>query len=141
MEPLFRDYGGLKQFHGRVATVQVYEDNSLVRSALEQAGAGQVLVVDGGGSLRCALVGDRLAALAHKHGWAGIVVYGCIRDSVALGTIPVGVKALNTNPRKGVTKGAGRAGIALQIGGVTLNPGDHLYADEDGVLVARTALA
>jgi regulator of ribonuclease activity A len=140
-EPLFRAYGGRARFCGAMATLKLHEDNSLVRAALEQPGAGRVLVIDGGGSLRCALVGDQLAVLAHKNGWAGIVVYGCIRDSVAIGGIDIGVRALATNPRKSVKKGAGDRDIPVTFAGVTFRPGEYLYADEDGILVAAEPLA
>jgi regulator of ribonuclease activity A len=140
-EPLFRAYGGRARFCGAMATLKLHEDNSLVRAALEQPGAGRVLVIDGGGSLRCALVGDQLAVLAHKNGWAGIVVYGCIRDSVAIGGIDIGVRALATNPRKSVKKGAGDRDIPVTFAGVTFRPGEYLYADEDGILVAVEPLA
>ncbi|HTT09039.1 MAG TPA: ribonuclease E activity regulator RraA [Gammaproteobacteria bacterium] len=139
-EPLFRDYGGAACFHGPAATVKVFEDNSLVRAALEEPGKGRVLVVDGGGSLRCALVGDQLALLAKKNGWAGIIVHGCIRDSAEIGRINIGVKALNTNPRKSVKKGAGERNVPVTFAGVTFAPGAHVYADEDGVLLSERIL-
>ena len=94
-DPIFRDYGGRRAFHGPITTLKLFEDNALVRSALETPGEGRVLVVDGGGSLRCALLGDQLAELAVRHAWAGVVVYGCIRDSEAIGLLPLGVKALS----------------------------------------------
>ena len=104
LAPLFRDFGGILSFEGVVSTLKVHEDNFLVRSALEEDGQGRVLVVDGGGSLRCALVGDNLAALGARNNWAGIVVFGCIRDSVPISKIKIGVKALATNPRKSVKR-------------------------------------
>ena len=140
LAPMFRDFGGLQTFAGPVATLKVYEDNSLVRAALEEPGQGRVLVVDGGGSLRCALVGDNLAALGHKHGWAGIVVYGCIRDAVPVSAIAIGVKALATNPRKSVKKGEGERDVTLRFADVMIAPGDYLYADVDGVVVADKKL-
>jgi regulator of ribonuclease activity A len=139
-DPLFRNYGGAPRFCGRIATLKLHEDNSLVRTALEEPGDGRVLVIDGGGSLRCALVGDQLAVLARKNGWAGIVVNGCIRDSVEIGNMDVGIKALNTNPRKSVKKGAGDRDIAVTFAGVTFRPGEFVYADEDGVLVSARRL-
>ena len=99
-EPLFRDFGGLQTFHGPMATVKVFEDNALIRTMLEEPGAGRVLVIDGGGSMRCALVGGNLTQLALKNGWQGLVVFGCIRDSGEIREIPVGVKALATHPRR-----------------------------------------
>jgi regulator of ribonuclease activity A len=139
--PGLHDYGGRRTFRGPISTVKVHEDNALVRKALEEPGNGRVLVVDGGASLRCALVGDLLAELARNNGWAGIVVSGCIRDSQAIAAIDVGVKALGTNPRKSVKKGAGDRDISVSFSGVTFVPGHFLYADPDGVLVSETALA
>jgi regulator of ribonuclease activity A len=135
-QPLFRDYGGASSFRGPVSTVRVFEDNVLVRGALEEDGRGRVLVVDGGGSTRCALVGDQLAALAHENGWAGIVVNGCIRDSAEISSIPVGVKALNTLPRRSAKEGTGERDVPVGFAGVELFPGEYLYADEDGIVVA-----
>ena len=140
MAPIFRNYGGVKSFAGEVVTLKVFEDNSLVRAALEEAGHGRVLVVDGGGSLRCALVGDNLAELGCRNGWAGIVVYGCIRDAVPIGAIAIGVKAIATNPRKSVKKGEGERGVTLRFAEVTIEPGDYLYADVDGVVLAKGKL-
>lgn len=134
--PLFRDYGGKKQFHGAIVTVKVHEDNSLVRAALEENGENKVLVIDGGESLRCALVGDMLAQLGKDNGWSGIVVSGCIRDAAVIATIDIGVKALATNPRKSVKKGAGDRDIPVAFAGVTFTPGHYLYADEDGIVIA-----
>ncbi len=141
LEPMLADYGGKRRFSGPIATVKVFEDNSLVRAALEEPGAGKVLVVDGGGSLRCALVGDKLAELASRNGWAGLVVYGCIRDAAAIATIPIGLKAVNTTPRKSAKQGAGDRDIPVQFAGVTFTPGWFLYADEDGVLISEQFLA
>ena len=140
VEPMFRSYGGKRAFHGPIATLKLFEDNTLVRATLDTPGNGRVLVVDGGGSMRCAMVGDQLGVLAVKNGWAGIVVYGCIRDSKAIGSMDLGVLALGTHPRKSVKKGAGDADIPVTFGGVTFTPGEHLYADEDGVLVSTQAL-
>lgn len=134
--PLFRDYGGKKQFHGSIVTIKVHEDNSLVRAALEENGENKVLVIDGGESLRCALVGDMLAQLGKDNGWSGIVVSGCIRDAAVIATIDIGVKALATNPRKSVKKGAGDRDIPVAFAGVTFIPGHYLYADEDGIVIA-----
>ncbi len=139
-EPLFRNYGGAGRFCGPIATLKLHEDNSLVRTALEEPGNGRVLVIDGGGSLRCALVGDQLAMLAKRNGWNGIVVNGCIRDSVEIGRMDIGVKALNTNPRKSVKKGAGDRDIPVVFAGVAFRPGDFVYADEDGLLVCARRL-
>lgn len=140
MAPIFLDYGGVEAFGGPVSTVKVFEDNSLVRAALEEPGEGRVLVVDGGGSLRCALLGDNLAELGRGNGWAGVVVYGCIRDSADIAGIAIGVKALNTNPLKSVKKGEGDRDVPVTFAGVTVRPGDYLYADEDGIVLSEVAL-
>lgn len=140
VEPMFNSFGGRTAFFGPIATLKLFEDNSLVRKALESAGEGRVLVIDGGGSLRRALVGDQLAALGVKNGWAGIVVYGCIRDSRAIGVMDIGVLAIDTHPMKTVKKNAGEPDIPVTFGGVTFNPGEWLYADEDGVVISATAL-
>jgi len=134
--PMFYDYGGKRKFSGPAVTVKVFEDNSIVRAALEEPGEGRVLVVDGGASLRCALVGDMLAELGKVNGWEGIVIYGCIRDSAVIANIDIGVKALNTNPRKSVKKGVGERDIPVTFADVTINPGDYIYADEDGVVIS-----
>lgn len=139
--PMFRSYGGLTSFGGPIATLKVHEDNSLVRSALETPGRGRVLVVDGGGSMRCALVGDQLAVLAVNNGWAGIVVYGCIRDSQAIGQLRIGVMALGTHPRKSIKKGVGDADLPVHFGGVSFGPGHYLVADGDGIIISEQPLA
>lgn len=140
MAPIFLDYGGVRAFGGPVSTTKVFEDNSLVRAALEEPGEGRVLVVDGGGSMRCALLGDNLAALGRDNGWAGVVVYGCIRDSADIAAIAIGVKALNTHPLKSVKKGIGERDVPVTFAGVTVRPGDFLYADEDGVVLSDSPL-
>ena len=140
LDPMFSNFGGQARFHGPVRTLKVFEDNSLVRAALEEQGAGHVLVVDGGGSLRCALVGDQLAQLGVANGWAGIVVNGCIRDSAAIADLPIGVQAITTHPLKSIKRGEGQRDIPVSIGGVLIAPGDHVYADDDGVVVAAQAL-
>ena len=138
--PMFRSYGKLARFAGRISTVSVHEDNVLVRDALSAVGHGRVLVVDGGGSLRCALLGDNLAQMAHDQGWAGLIVHGCIRDSAAVASIAVGVLALATHPRKSAKRGAGERDVPVTFGGVTFTPGEHVYVDEDGVVVSERAL-
>jgi regulator of ribonuclease activity A len=140
-EPVFRHFGGVAAFAGQVETLKLFEDNSLVRTVLEEPADGRVLVIDGGGSRRCALVGDRLAELAVDNGWAGIVVYGCIRDSKAIAGMSIGVMALGTHPRKSDKQGVGQRGLALRFAAVTFHPGDFLYADEDGIVVARSRLS
>jgi regulator of ribonuclease activity A len=134
-EPLLRDYGGTTSFYESLATVKVFEDNVLVREALT-AGQGRVLVVGGGGSTRCALVGDRLAQLAYENGWAGIIVDGCIRDSDEISRIPVGVKARHTVPKKSAKEGVGKRDVPVRFAGLTFTPGHYLYADPDGIIVA-----
>ena len=141
VSPMFRSYGGKARFHGPAATLKLFEDNSLVRAMFESAGAGRVLVIDGGGSLRRALVGDQLARLAADNGWAGVVVYGCIRDSAAISGMDLGVFALATHPMKTVKRNVGEADVAVTFGGVTFKPGDWVYADEDGVIVSDKALS
>jgi len=138
--PMFRRYGGRNAFSGRIATLKLFEDNSLVRTAFGEDGKGKVLVIDGGGSLRCALVGDQLAILAQKNGWEGVIVYGCIRDSGDINGIDIGVRALDTHPQKSIKKNVGDRDIAVTFGGVTFKPGEYLYADEDGVLVSGKPL-
>lgn len=140
VEPMFNSFGGRASFYGQIATLKLFEDNSLVRKTLESQGNGRVLVIDGGGSLRRALVGDQLAALAVKNGWAGIVVYGCIRDSRAIGEMAIGMFAIDTHPMKTVKKNVGEADIPVSFGGVTFFPDEWLYADEDGVIVSATAI-
>jgi regulator of ribonuclease activity A len=139
--PMFQRYGGRTTFSGEIVTLKLFEDNTLVREVLGESGKGKVLVIDGGGSLRCALVGDQLAILAQKNGWEGIVVYGCIRDSGDINQIDIGVRALNTHPQKSIKRGVGERNLAVTFGGVTFNAGEFLYADEDGVLVSSVALA
>jgi len=138
--PMFASYGGRPSFGGPITTLKIFEDNSFVRKALESPGNGRVLVIDGGASMRCALVGDQLAILANKNGWEGVVVYGCIRDSGDINGIDIGVRALNTHPQKTLKKGIGDKNAAVTFGGVTFNPGEWLYADEDGVLVSGKPL-
>lgn len=138
--PVFNDYGGKLTFSGPVSTVKCHEDNSLVRSALEEPGQGRVLVVDGGESRRCALVGDMLARLGEENGWSGIVVSGCIRDTEVMKTINIGVKAMATNPRKSLKKGAGDRDIRVTIAGIDCSPGEYLYADADGIVISTEPL-
>lgn len=138
--PMFQRYGGRTAFAGQIVTLKLFEDNSLVREAFAGDGRGKVLVIDGGGSLRCALVGDQLAIMANKNGWEGVVVYGCIRDSGDIEGIDIGVRALNTHPQKTLKKGVGERDVAVTFGGVTFNPGEYVYADKDGILVADRPL-
>lgn len=139
-QPLFNDYGKKISFGGEISTVKCFEDNSLVRSQLEKPGNGRVLVVDGGGSTRCAMVGDILAQMGADNGWSGIIVYGCIRDSGVIATIDIGVKALGTLPLKSVKKGEGDIDITVHFADVDFVPGQFAYADEDGIIVSPRAL-
>lgn len=134
-------FGRRHAFHGRVRTVRCLEDNALVKRVLSEPGAGAVLVIDGGGSLRTALLGDVLAGLAARNGWAGVVVHGAVRDVVALAGVDLGVKALGSNPKKSAKTGCGEVDVAVTFGGVTFTPGHWLYADEDGIVVSGTPLA
>jgi regulator of ribonuclease activity A len=138
--PLLRNFGGTSRFCGEIITVKVCDDNVLVREALSEPGRGRVLVVDGGGSLNCALVGDQLAALAHRNRWAGIVVNGCIRDSAAIASIPIGILALATHPRKSRKQGAGEIGVPVHFASVNFVSGAQLYSDEDGIIVSAEPL-
>lgn len=140
VELQLRQFGARRAWYGPIATCKVFEDNALVRSTLEQAGHGRVLVVDGGGSLRRALVGDQLAALGVKNGWGGIVVFGAVRDSRALSVIDFGIAALGTHPRRGERRGEGQADIAVSFGGVRFVPGHYLYCDDDGTVVSSLPL-
>jgi regulator of ribonuclease activity A len=140
LEPVFRRFGRAPCFGGEAVTLKVFEDNALVRATLEQKGAGRVLVVDGGGSLRCALVGGNLARLAEKNGWAGVLVYGCVRDTLELNECNIGVLALATHPQRGQKRGTGERDVAVRLPGAIVQPGEWVYADIDGVLVASAPL-
>lgn len=132
-----RSFGLRSAFDGPIRTVRCWEDNALVKAVLASPGAGSVLVVDGGGSLETALMGDLIAASAVANGWAGVVINGAIRDSVAIDGLDLGVKALGANPRKSAKLGAGEADVTLEFGGVVFRPGVRLFSDEDGILVER----
>lgn len=133
----FRDFGGRTAFQGPIRTIRCLEDNALVKSTLATAGDGAVLVIDGSGSLNTALMGDMIAESAVANGWAGVVIHGAIRDSVAIRGLDLGVKALGTNPRKSAKLGTGEIDVDLEFGGVVFAVGKRLYADEDGILVER----
>ena len=139
-QPLFNDYGKNISFCGEISTVKCFEDNSLVRKQLEQPGKSRVLVIDGGGSNRCAMVGDILAQMGADNGWSGIIVYGCIRDSGVIATINIGVKAMGTMPLKSVKKGEGDIDIPVHFADVDFIPGHFAYADEDGVILSANKL-
>jgi len=139
-EPGFSSYGGRPRFFGQISTIKCHEDNSLVREAVAEPGEGRVLVVDAGGSKRCAMLGDMLAAKAAAKGWSGVLMYGLIRDSVDIAQMDLGVKALGTCPLKSVKKGIGERDVVVRFSGVTFVPGEYLYADEDGIVCSATAL-
>ena len=137
---LFRDFGGRRCFSGPIETIRCFESNPLVRETLSEPGKARVLVVDGGGSTRCAILGDLLATMALENNWAGLIIYGCIRDSAIIEKIPVGVKALSTHPVKSIKTQMGERGIVVAFAGVQFVPGQWLYADADGILVSETKL-
>jgi regulator of ribonuclease activity A len=130
-----RQFGGRRRFHGPIRTVACLQDNALVKAVLSEPGNGAVLVVDGQGSLHTALVGDLIAGLARDNGWAGLVVNGAVRDTEELAGLDIGIKALGSNPRKSAKLAAGQVDVPVRFGGVTFRPGEHLYSDEDGVVV------
>jgi regulator of ribonuclease activity A len=134
----FRQFGGRTMFAGPISTVQCFQDNALLKSALSEPGDGRVLVVDGGGSLDTALVGDAIAGLGQANGWAGIVVNGAVRDAATLRTLDIGIKALGTTPRTSSKTGDGERDLALQLGGILFTPGDIFYGDDDGIVVVRS---
>ncbi|WP_304452214.1 ribonuclease E activity regulator RraA [Nocardiopsis sp. YSL2] len=136
----FRQLGGRARFRGPIRTVKCHEDNGLVKKVLNSPGAGAVLVVDGGGSLRSALMGDMIAESAVANGWAGVIINGAVRDTVALAGLDLGVKALGSNPRKSVKDGAGQADVTVTFGDVAFVPGEWLYSDEDGIVVNATEI-
>lgn len=139
-DPIFRDFGGRRAFFGEVVTVKCFEDNTQIKAALGEPGAGRVLVADAGGSLRCAMLGDLIAASAVSQGWAGVVLYGCVRDTDELAGMDLGVKALAANPRKSQRRGEGQRDLPVTFAGVRFAPGDWVYADGDGMLVADAPL-
>ena len=140
VEPMFNNYGARSCFSGEIVTVKCHEDNSVVKENVAQPGKGKVMVVDGGGSKRCALLGDMLAEKAAENGWEGIIIYGCIRDVDEINKTDLGVQALATIPIKSNRKGRGDLNIQITFGGVTFNPGEFVYADNNGVIVSREAL-
>lgn len=140
VEPMFVNYGGRVIFGGEIVTIKAYEDNSLVREQVAQPGKGKVLVVDGGASMRRAMLGDMLAEKAVENGWEGIIIYGCIRDAGAIAELDIGVQALGTHPMKTDKRGFGDLNVELSFGGVRFRPGDYVYGDDNGILVAPEAL-
>jgi regulator of ribonuclease activity A len=140
LPPVFRDFGAVLKFSGPVATVKCHEDNTLVKAAVDSPGEGRVLVVDGGGSLRRALLGGNLGASAARNGWAGVVIDGCVRDVAELATHQTGIRALASMPLPTEKRNEGQRDVPVQIQGVWVRPGDWLYADEDGIVVSAQAL-
>ena len=139
-DPVFTAYGQNLHFGGRIRTVRVFEDNVLVKKALSEPGDGQVLVVDGGGSTRCALLGGNIAELAAGNGWSGVVVYGCVRDAHEIDAAQIGLRAIATCPRKSEKHGRGVLGVPVFFAGIDFRPGEYLYADRDGLIVSAGAL-
>lgn len=139
LPPVFNSYGRRMRFAGPISTVKCFEDNTAVKAALEEPGRGRVLVVDGGGSLRRALVGGNIAASAAVNGWAGIVVDGCVRDGAELAATDLGIRALALMPMPTDRKNQGLRDGVLSIQGITVRPGEWLVADEDGIVVLLTA--
>ena len=133
----FRSYGGRAAFAGRVRTVRCFQDNALLKKVLSEPGEGQVLVIDGAGSVHTALVGDLIAELGRSNGWSGVIVNGAVRDSAVLGQLEFGVKALGTNPRKSTKNGDGELEENIELGGITFVPGEYVVSDEDGVVVVE----
>ncbi|MDX1633395.1 MAG: ribonuclease E activity regulator RraA [Marinobacter sp.] len=140
VDPGFRNYGGVEAFGGPIVTVKCFEDNSLVKELVAEPGKGRVMVVDGGGSKRCALLGDMLAEKAADSGWAGLIIYGCVRDVDVVGKTSLGVQALGSHPRKSNKRGVGEQDIPVTFAGVTFQPGHYVYADNNGIVVSEKPL-
>ena len=140
VEPMFRNFGGRTSFAGEITTIKCFEDNSLVARAVEENGEERILVVDGGASLRCGLLGDNLALKAAENNWAGIIIYGCVRDVDELVQINLGIQALNAMPLKSIKRNVGVRDQVLEFGGVSFVPGEFVYADNNGVLVSSKPL-
>ncbi|QHF03915.1 putative 4-hydroxy-4-methyl-2-oxoglutarate aldolase [Pseudomonas asturiensis] len=140
VEPMFSNFGGRDSFGGQIVTLKCFEDNSLVKEQVALDGKGKVLVVDGGGSLRCAMLGDMVADKASKNGWEGLVIYGCVRDVDMLAQTDLGVQALASHPKKSEKRGVGELNVPVTFGGVTFKPGDYLYADNNGVIISPSPL-
>jgi len=140
LEPVYKIYGAKTSFSGRIVTIKCYEDNSLVEQALKGNGKESVLVIDAGGSMNCAMLGDKRAADAINNEWEGIIVHGLVRDSVAINGMEIGIRALGVCPLKSIKNGVGDSNLIVTFSGVTFTPGEHLYADEDGVIVVKEKL-
>jgi regulator of ribonuclease activity A len=129
------NYGGKDSFAGTAVTIKCFEDNSILRSVVQSAGAGRVLAIDGGGSCRCALLGDMLAKAALKNGWVGLIIDGCVRDSAELAKLDIGIMARGTTPRKSNRLGEGQSDLEIHVAGILIRPGDTIVADADGIIV------
>lgn len=140
VEPMFSNFGGRDSFGGQIVTVKCFEDNSRVKELAELDGSGKVLVVDGGGSMRCALLGDMIAERAAHNGWHGVVIYGCVRDVDMLAQTDLGVQALASHPLRSNRRGAGDLDLAVTFAGVTFRPGEYVYADNNGIIVSPSPL-
>lgn len=140
LEPMLGNFGGRERFFGQIVTIKAFEDNSLVREQVALRGEGRVLVVDGGGSMRRAMLGDMLAEKASVNGWAGIIIYGCIRDVNAIADLDIGVQALGAHPMKTDKKGLGELNVPVRFGGIDFIPGEYCYADNNGILVSQKRL-
>jgi len=139
-EPIFKTFGGISAFFGQIATLKTFEDDVLIGTALSSPGKGRVLVVDGGGSHRCSLIDGRLGKLAVDNGWSGIVVYGCIRNTHELSGLPLGLRALHAHPMKAHQRGSGDRDSLITFGSVNFRSGNHIYVDDDGMVVADDEL-
>ena len=141
LDSIFNSYGGLKQFYVKIVTIKCFEDNSLLKELARTPGEGRVIIMDGGGSLRRAILGDMIAANAVKNGWAGLIINGCVRDVDELAELQIGVKALNTHPIKTEKRGIGDSNVAVTFAGQTIKPGQWIYADNNGVIVTDQELS
>lgn len=139
-EPMFKHFGGSTSFSGQITTLKVFEDNALIKQTLTEPVSHRVLVIDGGGSHRCALIDYELAEIACKNGWQGLIIYGCIRNSVEMKALPIGIRALHAQPLNSHQRGIGESGNILTFAGVNFKPEHFLYADEDGIIVSETGL-
>lgn len=139
-EPIFKFFGDKRCFSGQISTVKVFEDNTLIRELLEKKVEQRILVIDGGGSHRCALLGENLVSIAYKNGWQGIIIYGCIRNSDEINKLPIGIRALHTHPLKSHKKGTGEPAISIMFAGTHFKTDHYLYADNDGIIVSQNPL-
>ncbi|CAM3733492.1 ribonuclease E activity regulator RraA [Vibrio sp. Of14-4] len=140
LEPMFSNFGGSASFAGQITTVKCFEDNGLIREVLEQDGLGRILLIDGGGSLRRALIDAELASIAEENEWEGILVYGCVREVDELEDMSLGIQALASIPVGATSQGVGEVDVAVNFGGVTFLPEDYLYADNTGVIISQERL-